>query len=71
MFRVAFAQDLDPAEDDIMAVVQKPINQSIFAEKSGLPSWKPLPTWSQISEGDHALPPDMQRLYAKKLMLPL
>ena len=71
MFRVAFAQDVDPAEADIMAVVQKPINQSIFAEKSGPPSWKQLPTWSQISGGDHPLPPDMQRLYAKKLMLPL
>ena len=31
MVRVAFAQDVDPAEADIMAVVQKPINQSIFA----------------------------------------
>ena len=71
MFRVAFAQDVDPAEADIMAVVQKPINQSIFAEKSGPPAWKQLPTWYQISEGDHALPPDIQRLFAKKLMLPL
>jgi hypothetical protein len=52
MFRGAFAQDVDPAEADIMAVVQKPINQSIFVEKSGPPAWKQLPTWYQISEGD-------------------
>ena len=30
MFRVAFAQDVDPAEADIMAAVQKPINQSLL-----------------------------------------
>jgi hypothetical protein len=51
MFRVAFAQDVYPAEADIMAVVQKPINQSIFAEKSGPPAWKQLPTWFQIFWG--------------------
>ena len=37
-------------EADIMAVVQKPINISIFAEKSGPPVWKQLPTWYQVSE---------------------
>ena len=50
-----------------MAVVQKSINQSIFAEKSGPPAWKQLPTWFQISEGYHALPADIQRLFAKKI----
>ena len=65
MVRVVFAQDVDPAEADIMAVVQKPINQSIFAEKSGPPAWKQLPTWFQISGGDHAFPPDIQRLLQK------
>jgi pimeloyl-ACP methyl ester carboxylesterase len=67
MFRGAFAQDVDPAEADILAVVQKPINQSIFVEKSGPPAWKQLPTWYQISGGDHAIPPDTQRLFAKQM----
>jgi hypothetical protein len=30
-----FAHDVDPSEANILAVVQKPFNQSIFAEKSG------------------------------------
>jgi hypothetical protein len=36
MFPGAFALDVDPTEADIMAVVQKPINQSILAKKFGL-----------------------------------
>jgi pimeloyl-ACP methyl ester carboxylesterase len=50
-----------------MAVVQKPFNQSIFAEKSGPPAWKQLPTWYQISENDRLIPPDIQRLYAERM----
>jgi pimeloyl-ACP methyl ester carboxylesterase len=67
MFRGAFAQDVDPAEADIMAVAQKPINQSIFVEKSGPPAWKQLPTWYQISEGDHAIPPAVEQMFAKQM----
>jgi pimeloyl-ACP methyl ester carboxylesterase len=32
IFRENFAQDVDPAEADLMAIVQKPFNQSIFGE---------------------------------------
>jgi hypothetical protein len=38
MFEGAFAQDVHPAEAEVMAVVQKPINQSILGEKSGPPA---------------------------------
>src|SRR5919107_1118489 len=40
VFRENFAQDVEPAEADLMAIVQKPFNQSIFMEKSGSPAWK-------------------------------
>ena len=67
MFPGAFAQDVDPAEAAVMAIVQKPINQSVLGEKSGPPAWKQLPTWYQISEGDHMIPPDAERLFAKQM----
>ncbi|MGB7661162.1 MAG: alpha/beta hydrolase [Nitrososphaeraceae archaeon] len=67
MFPGAFAHDVDPAEATVMAIVQKPINQSILGEKSGPPAWKQLPTWYQISEGDHMIPPDAERLSAKQM----
>ena len=67
MFPGAFAHDVDAAEATVMAIVQKPINQSVLGEKSGPPAWKQLPTWYQISEGDHMIPPDAERLFAKQM----
>jgi pimeloyl-ACP methyl ester carboxylesterase len=66
-FRENFAQDVDPAEADLMAIVQKPFNQSIFGEKSGPPAWKQLPTWYQISDSDRMIPPDVQRMFAERM----
>jgi pimeloyl-ACP methyl ester carboxylesterase len=67
IFRENFAQDVDPAEADLMAIVQKPFNQSIFGEKSGPPAWKQLPTWYQISDADRMIPPDVQRMFAERM----
>jgi pimeloyl-ACP methyl ester carboxylesterase len=67
MFAGAFAQDVNPAEADVMATVQKPLSISIFAEKSGPPAWKQLPTWYQVSENDHMIPPDVERMFAKQM----
>ena len=67
MFHDLFAADVDPTQANIMAAVNKPINSSIFAEKSGPPAWKQLPTWYQVSENDKAIPPDTQRMFAKQM----
>jgi pimeloyl-ACP methyl ester carboxylesterase len=67
MFHDGFAKDVNASEADIMAVVQKPTNQSILAEKSGPPAWKELPTWYQISESDRVIPPDVQRIFAERM----
>lgn len=66
-FHELFAHDVDPAETDIWAAVQKPFNQSIGIEKSGPPAWKQLPSWYQISENDRLIPPDIQRSYAERM----
>jgi pimeloyl-ACP methyl ester carboxylesterase len=69
MFPGAFAQDVNSTEADVMAIVQKPLNQAILAEKSGPPEWKQLPTWYQVSENenDHMIPPDAERMFAKQM----
>jgi pimeloyl-ACP methyl ester carboxylesterase len=67
MFHAAFAQDVNTTEALIMAVSQKPFNQSIFTEPSGPPAWKQLPTWYQVSESDHMIPPDTQRQFAQRM----
>ena len=67
MFPQAFAQDIDVAQAKVMAAAQKPYNQSILAEKSGPPAWKQLPGLYQISENDHAISPDAERMFAKQI----
>jgi pimeloyl-ACP methyl ester carboxylesterase len=67
MFHDRFAKDVPQPEADIMVVAQKPFNASIFAEKSGPPAWKQLPTWYQISESDLMIPPAAQHNFAKQM----
>jgi pimeloyl-ACP methyl ester carboxylesterase len=66
-FHDSFAQDVNLSQADIMTAVQKPINQSILAEKSGPPAWKQIPSWYQISENDRSIPPSLQHLFAKQI----
>jgi pimeloyl-ACP methyl ester carboxylesterase len=67
IFRENFAHDVTPEEADLMAIVQKPFNQSNFVAKSGPPAWKELPTWYQISDADRMIPPDVQRTFAQQM----
>lgn len=67
MFHQAFAQDINTTEAGVMAIVQKPANQSVLAEKSGPPAWKQLPTWYQVSENDNMIPPDAERKFAERM----
>jgi len=67
LFHDWFAQDVNPARADVMAVVQKPFNVSIFTEKSGPPAWKQVPTWYQVSENDRMIPPAVEHMFAKQM----
>ncbi|MGB8938478.1 MAG: alpha/beta hydrolase [Candidatus Nitrosopolaris sp.] len=68
LFRDFLVHDVDQAEANILAVVQKPANLSGIAnKKSGPPPWKQLPTWYQVSENDRAIPPDVERIFAKQM----
>jgi pimeloyl-ACP methyl ester carboxylesterase len=66
-FPQAFAQDVNITEAKTLAVVQKPAHQSLFTEPSGPPAWKQLPTWFEVSEGDHIIPPDAERMFAQRM----
>jgi pimeloyl-ACP methyl ester carboxylesterase len=68
LFHDFFVQDVDPAQANILATVQKPANLSgLVDEKSGPPAWRQLPTWYQVSENDHVIPPDVERQFAKQM----
>jgi pimeloyl-ACP methyl ester carboxylesterase len=66
-FHDSFAQDVNSSQTDIMAGIQKPINQSILSEKSGPPAWKQIPSWYQISENDRMIPPSLEQMFAKQI----
>jgi hypothetical protein len=62
------AHDVDQAEANGIAVVQKPGNlKGIVNEKPGPPAWKQLPTWYQVSENVRAIPPSVERMFAKQM----
>jgi hypothetical protein len=68
LFHDFLAQDVDTVQANILAVVHKPGNISGIAnEKSGPPAWKQLPTWYQVSENDHAIPPTLEHMFAKQM----
>jgi pimeloyl-ACP methyl ester carboxylesterase len=66
-FHESFAQDVDRTEADIMAIVQKPPNQSMLIEKSGPPAWKQLPAWFQVSENDRIIFPGAERSFTERM----
>jgi pimeloyl-ACP methyl ester carboxylesterase len=33
----------------------------------GVPAWKSLPTWFLTADGDQAIPPDAQRVFAPRM----
>jgi pimeloyl-ACP methyl ester carboxylesterase len=32
-----------------------------------MPAWKSLPTWYLVADGDQAIPPDAERLFAQRM----
>ena len=40
---------------------------SALEDVMGMPAWKSLPTWFLVAENDEAIPPDAERLFAKRM----
>jgi pimeloyl-ACP methyl ester carboxylesterase len=62
-----FSADVDPVKARVMFAVQQPLPWSALGEVMGVPAWKALPTWFLIADGDQAIPPDAQRLFAARM----
>jgi pimeloyl-ACP methyl ester carboxylesterase len=65
-FHDAFAADLPPEQTVVMAITQRPIAESIFAEPSGPPAWKSKPSWAVVPTGDTAVGSDVARSMADR-----
>jgi pimeloyl-ACP methyl ester carboxylesterase len=62
-----FAADVDPVTARVMFAVQQPLHWSSLEEVMGVPAWRALPSWFLIADGDQAIPPDAQRLWAPRM----
>jgi pimeloyl-ACP methyl ester carboxylesterase len=66
-FPAVFAADLPLRQARAMAAAQKPIQGAVFGESTPAAAWKSVPSWYMVAQQDHALNPDLERLYAKRI----
>jgi pimeloyl-ACP methyl ester carboxylesterase len=63
-----FAADVDPIEANVMFAVQQPLPLAAYDDVMGSPVWKnDVPTWYAVAQNDEVIPPDAERLFAKRM----
>ena len=63
----AFAPDVPQDIKEFMADSQVPIQLSGIAAKATKAAWKSKPTWYLVSKDDAIIPPDNERMFAKRM----
>jgi pimeloyl-ACP methyl ester carboxylesterase len=67
-FHEAFCADLGEDVAGPMAVSQRPLAAAAFTEPaSAAVGWRDLPSWYLVSDHDNAIPPDCERMMAKRM----
>jgi pimeloyl-ACP methyl ester carboxylesterase len=66
-FVAHFAAGVDPVKANVLYAVQQGLSMSTFEDVMGEPAWKSLPSWYLVATGDEALPPDVERMFAKRM----
>ena len=66
-FVAHFASDVDPVMARVMYAVQQCLAMSTFDDVMGVPAWKSHPTWYLVATEDQAIPPDAERMFAKRM----
>jgi pimeloyl-ACP methyl ester carboxylesterase len=62
-----FAADIDPMKARVLYAVQQPLAAAGFDDVMGVPAWRTLPSWYLVASDDEALPPEAERLFAKRM----
>jgi pimeloyl-ACP methyl ester carboxylesterase len=62
-----FAADIDPVQANVMYAVQQPLAASALGDVMGVPAWKHMRTWYAVAQNDEAIPPDVERMFAKRM----
>jgi pimeloyl-ACP methyl ester carboxylesterase len=62
-----FAADIDPVKARVMFAVQQGLSMTTFEDKMHVPAWKSHPTSYLVAKNDEAIPPDAERMFAKRM----
>jgi pimeloyl-ACP methyl ester carboxylesterase len=62
-----FAADVNPVKAKVMYAVQQPLSWAALEDVMGVPAWKARPSWYLVADGDQTIPPDAERLFAKRM----
>ena len=62
-----FAPDVDPVRASVLFAVQQGLSMSAFNDVMGVPAWKSHPAWYLVATNDEAIPPDVERMFAKRM----
>jgi pimeloyl-ACP methyl ester carboxylesterase len=66
-FHDVIAGDIPKGQAEVAAATQKPIAGTIFKQFLPAAAWKQIPSWYMVAQQDHALNPDLERFYAKRI----
>lgn len=66
-FVTHFASDVERSRANVMWAVQQGLSMSTFEDVMGVPAWKSHPSWYLVATSDEAIPPDAQRMFAKRM----
>jgi pimeloyl-ACP methyl ester carboxylesterase len=65
-FPAIFAADVPTAVTEVLAVAQRPLAASVFAEPTSAAAWQTKPSWALVAGADEAINPEVQRFGAKR-----
>jgi len=60
-FASVLAADVDPGVASVLAVSQRPLAATAFAEPATTAAWQIRPTWAVVCTADHGILPQVQR----------
>jgi len=62
-----FAAGVDPVKARVLFAVQQGLSMTTFEDVMGSPAWKSHPTSYLVAKNDEAIPPDAERMFAKRM----
>ena len=66
-FVAHFASDVSPTKAKVLCAVQQGLSMKTFEDVIGVPAWKSHPTWYMVATNDEAIPPDAERMFARRM----